>query len=1010
MSRKSPLVVGSKSKFPYSATVTDTSFYNEPSNELKVCGDCHARQSHKGMSQSDYGVRKYQNQEDRDDLHYMSMLPQETLETSKRKNTNRNDEEIDVEKFNEEHSFNKSGYSNKNEFPSRGVDKENSKLSKSNRLFVGEGSMKRANDTMTSFNDSMPKSFNDSHYKKEQYRKREEEEGEDRFIRYTEDFAADLDKATFRLESDLKRKFETTAHSLLHQHVNNKSLLENDETYRNREIRTQNFTEDGNRSFSQKRSFPTAGDYYETTNIDPSFISDSYPRKNDQSSPLGKRSEFAATLPTNGDKWKNSTTNDFLSNTFPNPSLSPIPTSVPAKESADSLASPPSKLKSSTLDRKNRHVSYGGEDQDAVKEETVESDRDQIGINYEGNPEEGVNLRKVNERLKAQVKPVADQDRFFLSPPNSQLNRSGGILKNKFASSYETSPDYKFMNEFQESIRSKGEMNSSAKVRIVDYESPEEQVGKLEEIALGLIKETRFEEALECLTEAERIVRHEIPSTHPQHLYIYYLLGECHIKQGDYYRAESILDQAISRYEEKSVEDEISSQFAYYYLGLLVLASHVAMSHKSFHKALDLYRKLIIGTDLYDKTQDKKTLKGIIPNILLIKYNMGECYRSLQKLDESDDIFHEFVSFFDFKDDELLQNYPLLLTIAEYFIDRQRQELALEALKKVCEAGVYSDNIEKSDPELFMSIYDEIATILFNRGGYAESTKYYELSFKIKVKRFGMKQLKVGYSLLALGKAYHMGGENIKALQRLASGLEVIESIEGRTTYYSANISLTMAKIHFLLQEFGRAIYLYERSLDIYSHLLGFGHPYCFRVYANLVYVCFACNDLKKATQIAERMTKAASEAQHPEIFGVLNEIGNIYRKNSFPVEALSFYTLAIKKYSEIDHSQIPLESVYLVYVNMGSASYYQRKYGDALQYYKEAAKYFTDLAGGVNPQIVLIYINVVRVYKALGKHGEANMYLKKAMGILKVLEKENGGDDQEVVRLKNDLKILKSH
>ena len=139
-----------------------------------------------------------------------------------------------------------------------------------------------------------------------------------------------------------------------------------------------------------------------------------------------------------------------------------------------------------------------------------------------------------------------------------------------------------------------------------------------------------------------------------------------------------------------------------------------------------------------------------------------------------------------------------------------------------------------------------------------------------------------------------MAGENIKALQRFASGLEVIESIEGRTTYYSANICLTMAKIHFFLQEFARAIYLYERSLDIYSQLVGSGHPYCFRVYANLVYVCFACNDTKKATLIAERMTRAAAEAQHPEIFGVLNEIGNIYRKNSFPVEALNFYTLAM--------------------------------------------------------------------------------------------------------------------
>jgi len=293
-----------------------------------------------------------------------------------------------------------------------------------------------------------------------------------------------------------------------------------------------------------------------------------------------------------------------------------------------------------------------------VKEEIVESEREQQAepeMNYDANPTEGVSLRKVNERLKGQVKSVADQERYFLSPPSSQLR--SGILKNKqYIGSYEASPDYGgIMNEFQESIRSRPEFNSSAKVKIVDYISPEEQVGRLEEIALGLMKEMQFEEALECLTEAERIVRHEIATSHPQHLYIYYLLGECYIKQGDYFKAESVLDKAVSSYEEKNIEEEGTSQFAYYYLGLLVLASHVAMMHKSFPKALDLYRKLIIGTDLYDRTQDKKNLVGIIPNILLIKYNMGECFRSLQKYDETDDVFHEFVSYFDFKDEEMLQ-------------------------------------------------------------------------------------------------------------------------------------------------------------------------------------------------------------------------------------------------------------------------------------------------------------------------------------------------------------------
>ncbi len=300
MSRKSALQA-SKSKFPFSATMTDTSFQNDISSELKVCGDCQARNSHKGMSQSDYGVRKYQNMSsEKDDLHYLNELPQETLESSKRKDTSRNNDYHEI-----------SGL----------VNKENNKsLKSSNRLFVGEGSIKKVNDTSISFNDSLQKSFNDSNYKKEQYNQRREEEGEDRFLKYSEDFAADLDKATFRLESDLKRKFENTAHSLLHQHVNNKSLLEEDETYRNREFRTI----PNDQSFSQKKFLHTSGEFegIMTTNIEQSFISDNYPRRNDtrerEESPLAsKKIEFAATLPTSGEKWKKSTTKDVFSSTFP---------------------------------------------------------------------------------------------------------------------------------------------------------------------------------------------------------------------------------------------------------------------------------------------------------------------------------------------------------------------------------------------------------------------------------------------------------------------------------------------------------------------------------------------------------------------------------------------------------------------------------------------------------------------------------------------------------------------
>ena len=152
-----------------------------------------------------------------------------------------------------------------------------------------------------------------------------------------------------------------------------------------------------------------------------------------------------------------------------------------------------------------------------------------------------------------------------------------------------------------------------------------------------------------------------------------------------------------------------------------------------------------------------------------------------------------------------------------------------------------------------------------------------------------------------------MASEHHKALHRFSSGLDVIESIEGRNTIYSANISLTMAKIQYALRDYKKSIHLYERSLDIYSQIMGYGHPYCLRIYANLIFVCFESGHTEKALEIAGRLIKMIKEMvnifesgdnnflkNNSEVFTMLNEIGNIYRKNEFFQEALTFYETAL--------------------------------------------------------------------------------------------------------------------
>ena len=52
----------------------------------------------------------------------------------------------------------------------------------------------------------------------------------------------------------------------------------------------------------------------------------------------------------------------------------------------------------------------------------------------------------------------------------------------------------------------------------VEEPPAEDNIEKLEEIGIDLIREQRYEEAVEFLLEAEMRIRNELPSSHPQHL------------------------------------------------------------------------------------------------------------------------------------------------------------------------------------------------------------------------------------------------------------------------------------------------------------------------------------------------------------------------------------------------------------------------------------------------------------------------------------------------------------
>ena len=105
-----------------------------------------------------------------------------------------------------------------------------------------------------------------------------------------------------------------------------------------------------------------------------------------------------------------------------------------------------------------------------------------------------------------------------------------------------------------------------------------------------------------------------------------------------------------------------------------------------------------------------------------------------------------------------------------------------------------------------------------------------------------------------------LGNEYAKSFQKLSSGLDVIESLEGRNTVYSAQTCILMAKLKFGMQDYHKAIHLYERGLEIYTQLFGISHSYSLRIFINIVHLCFLNSNMNKLGQIMEKAMKALDE------------------------------------------------------------------------------------------------------------------------------------------------------
>jgi len=279
---------------------------NEPqeTQELKVCNDCQIRYSHKSSSYSDPGVGKYQPNklkktlENDNVLRNSSAISREVPLISPMGDIDLNTKDIQGDSTKSSHS---SKVRSSQRFSKERLDSSFDKTNKnrqSNYIKVGDlidseyeshrhqintekGYIKRVGDALGSLKNKFPIGIQETEYKINQTSS-QEDIGEERFIKYAEEFSADLDKVTQRFESNLKKNFENTAHNILHQHLNNQSLLENDDIYKNRESKY--LSQRGSSKYSSHnptKSQRNSGDFSKEhdNHMEYSYISDTQQKK-----------------------------------------------------------------------------------------------------------------------------------------------------------------------------------------------------------------------------------------------------------------------------------------------------------------------------------------------------------------------------------------------------------------------------------------------------------------------------------------------------------------------------------------------------------------------------------------------------------------------------------------------------------------------------------------------------------------------------------------------------------
>jgi CHAT domain-containing protein/tetratricopeptide (TPR) repeat protein len=244
--------------------------------------------------------------------------------------------------------------------------------------------------------------------------------------------------------------------------------------------------------------------------------------------------------------------------------------------------------------------------------------------------------------------------------------------------------------------------------------------------------------------------------------------------------------------------------------------------------------------------------------------------------------------------------------------------------------------LEMMETKECAELYRYLGIVNKDMGNFQKVDQYFNLAFPLCLKIYGEIHPKTGEAYNNLGAAASFLGNNEKALSYFLKGLEIRKKTQGEESdevgqsYLNlANLYETMGNIEECLKSQQLAIRLLTKSRGENSEFVAFAYLNAGTHLIEMGQFHQALTYLRKA----QKIIKSIHGEEHPEMGSVVVNLVDLFNKCGRPDSALYYGKKGISLWKK---QQSPSFFGFIVgYSNVGMVLFNQRRYAEALPYFK---------------------------------------------------------------------------